>query len=453
MPFILSIRSKLLLVSLTLLVIPTIGYQYIQGLEDYLRQEQEQDLIEYARIVAETIKLQPAIFNKPTDNNTFPSSKHLFIRALSSAIQLDGYATGDWEMYPERRQYFQAKQQSGQTTEDPLSFTFQAGHYDRFLYLFFQVNDNHLVYLQPNETNVSNSDHIDLGIMDHNQHINHYIIATYSPGRTFARKLAKNDGDFSTLAVDERIAAVWRESPSGYNVELRVPISMLGNRISLSVIDVDNSITRQIDSTVSVTGATPQDTSTITIASPKIEELLQRLRRHTTRIWIIDNNARVLALSGELVDQESPDISSADGIDISFSEIISGIIRLIYQMILTQPASQFSDDLSNVSRLKGDEITTALHGKPSTQWRKTPLEQVSILTAAYPVEIDKDIKGAIAIEETSNSILILQNRTFEILINLSILAFIIATSILLIFASRLSTRIRRLRDESDNAIS
>ena len=452
-PFSLSIRGKLLLVSLTLLVIPAIGYQYIQELENYLRHEQEQDLLEYARIVAETIKQQPSVFNTLAGDNTTPAQNHLFVRSLNSPIQLDGYATGDWEIYSERKQFFQARQTADRQLDDPLSFTFQAGHYDRFLYLFFQVNDKHVVYLQPNDANVQRSDHIELGILDQDHHIDHYFIATYSPGKTFAKRLDASGPNKNTLTVDERITAVWRESPRGYNVELRVPISMLNDRISISVSDVDNKVTRQVESTVSVTGATPQDTSTIVIASPAIEHLLQRLKRHSTRIWVIDDYARVLALSGELVDPESNDLSATERMDISFGEIVSGIVRLVYQMILTQPASQISDDLSNVSRLKGTEISAALQGKSSTQWRKTAHEQVSILTAAYPVVIGNNIKGAIAIEETSNSILILQNRAFEILINLSIMAFIIATLTLLVFASSLSIRVRHLRDEADNAIS
>jgi two-component system sensor histidine kinase ChvG len=448
-PFSLSIRGKLLLVSLTLLVIPAIGYQYIQDLENYLRQEQEQSLLEYARIVAETVKQQPAIFNSLNEDGPSPTLNHLFIRSLNSPIQLDGYSAGDWEIYPERKQYFSAKPATAPQIYDPLSFTLQDGHYDRFLYLFLQVNDKHLVYLKANDTRVQRSDHIDLGIMAKDQIIRHYVIATYSPGKTFAKRL--DDGNKSS--VEERITGVWRESPRGYNVELRIPISMLGNKISLSVADVDDKLTRQVTSTVSITGTASQELSTITIASPTVEQLLQRLKRHSTRIWVIDNKARVLDLSGELVDDENNDLSSTEGMDISFAEVVSGIVRLIYQMILTQPATQFSDDLSNVSQLKGEEIQSALQGNTATQWRKTPAGQVSILTAAYPVIIDKNVKGAIAIEETSNSILILQNRAFEILINLSILAFVIATLTLLAFASSLSIRIRRLRDESDNAIS
>ena len=50
--FAISIRSKILLVSLTLLVIPGMGYQYIIEMEAHLRTGQEESLLDRARIVA-----------------------------------------------------------------------------------------------------------------------------------------------------------------------------------------------------------------------------------------------------------------------------------------------------------------------------------------------------------------------------------------------------------------
>jgi dedicated sortase system histidine kinase len=113
---------------------------------------------------------------------------------------------------------------------------------------------------------------------------------------------------------------------------------------------------------------------------------------------------------------------------------------------------QFKDDRSAASYLLGTSFQTALSGEPATAWRETPDKRLRILTATYPVQLDGITLGAIAIEETSNAILILQNRTMEILINLSLLAFFIVVLVLLGYATRLSFRIRHLRNEAEHAI-
>jgi dedicated sortase system histidine kinase len=102
--------------------------------------------------------------------------------------------------------------------------------------------------------------------------------------------------------------------------------------------------------------------------------------------------------------------------------------------------------------LSGDEITMALNGRSATKWRQTPDARVNILTATYPVYEQGTLVGAVAVEETSNSVLIMQNKAIEILINVSVLGFIIAMVILVGFATHLSIRIRRLRDNAEKAI-
>jgi dedicated sortase system histidine kinase len=126
--------------------------------------------------------------------------------------------------------------------------------------------------------------------------------------------------------------------------------------------------------------------------------------------------------------------------------------QLFYRWILKQPAEEFQDELSAVSQLSGPEVETALHGADATRWRQTPDGRVSILTATVPVPVGTAIAGAVAVEETGNGILLLQNRALATLISASVSAFGVVFAVLLAFASRLSVRVRRLRDAADSAI-
>ena len=92
----LSIKTKLFLVSLTLLVIPYVGYQSIQDIENYLRKEQEKSLLDYAAMVATVLQDYPGLFQIETpEEPTTSVDNHIYIRPLHTPIQMDGYAE-DW---------------------------------------------------------------------------------------------------------------------------------------------------------------------------------------------------------------------------------------------------------------------------------------------------------------------------------------------------------------------
>jgi dedicated sortase system histidine kinase len=232
--------------------------------------------------------------------------------------------------------------------------------------------------------------------------------------------------------------------------------------ISFAIADVDDDYTREIVQMIGTADPeNPFALASIIVPSPVVETLLKKIHQGITRTWVIDNNYRVIAVVGSLkknlykVEENYLDreVEPPQEIKTESTSLFKNFMHFFYQNLLQQPNSQFTDDLSSASVLTGSEFKSALSGHPATQWRTTPDTQVNILTVTHPIIINDQVVGAIAIEETNTSILILQNRAFEILINLSILTFLIATTVLILFASRLSSRIRRLRNDADNAIA
>ena len=67
--FFLSIRGRLLLVSLLLLLIPIIGFRFVKSMEGYLREGQQQVLVSAARLLSATLSDRPQLLrNTPTEN-------------------------------------------------------------------------------------------------------------------------------------------------------------------------------------------------------------------------------------------------------------------------------------------------------------------------------------------------------------------------------------------------
>ena len=448
--FSLSIRSKLLLVSAVLVVVPWIGVRYIQDMEDFLRSNQENNLLGRAQIVAAVLQGQAELFVprgiQPAGETHYAAApaSHMYVRPLDSAIQLDGYLD-DWAEYHGRRQL---PDSLGDLTR--AGYRGHIGTYKNYLYMMFEIRDDIIVYRRPTSLRLDKSDHLRIVLRDPEGHIRDYIITTMSPGWVNAHRMESDGDNLHAVAPELRIKGEWQHTPDGYNIEIRIPLSLIGDNLAFFIADVDDPVNGEI---INLSGTTSSldELGTIIIPSPELEAMLTRIAQPASRTWVIDKYHRVLAVTGDLAQQPIPtDIPDTKAEERGF---ISGLVRLLYQFLLQQPSENFEDDLSTASRLQGRAFQAALEGMPATAWRETPDQRVRILTATYPVRIEGQTIGAIAIEETSNAILILQNRAMEILINLSVLSFLLAVLVLLGYATRLSFRIRRLRDQAEHAIA
>ena len=448
--FSLSIRSKLLLVSAVLVVVPWIGVRYIQDMEDFLRSNQEENLLGRAQIVAAVLQGQAGLFvprgiqPKGETHYAAAPASHMYVRPLTSAIQLDGYLD-DWAEYQGRRQL-----------TDSLGDLTRAGHrghvgtYKNYLYVMFEISDDIIVYRRPTSLRLDKSDHLRIVLRDPEGQIRDYIITTISPGWINAHRMESDAGTLRAVAPELRIKGEWQQTPDGYNIEIRIPLSLIGDNLAFFIADVDDPVSGEIKN-LSGTTASADELGTIIIPSPELEAMLTRIAQPASRTWVIDKYHRVLAVTGDLTQQ----LNHAKATTKQSEErgFIGGLVRLLYQFLLQQPSENFEDDLSTASRLQGRAFQSALEGTPATAWRETPDQRVRILTATYPVRVADQPIGAIAVEETSNAILILQNRAMEILINLSVLSFLLAVLVLLGYATRLSFRIRHLRDQAEHAIA
>ncbi len=442
-----KLRTKLLLLSLSLLVIPWIGYQYVRQMESFLRKGQEEVLLSLAGAIATVLNGRPELFRKQGDIiQSVRSQNHLYVRPLRSPIVLDGY-TDDWEPYRERARRFGKRHILSASTADDessLSFTQIVGSYNKHLYVLFEVRDDRIIYRDPASLRLDRSDHLLIAMQTPNGRFVKYILTTSAPGWVNAYRVpASGTGRINSIP-EVRIKGEWQPRPDGYNIEIRIPLSMIGNKLAFAIADVDDPRTRRIKTIIGTTPiGKPGELGSVMLPRPEMDRLLRNLRDTDGRIWIIDRQRRVLALSGSL--RPAPEKETDKG-------IIKGILHAIYRTILKQPVTRFKDDLSAASTLNGDEVHQALSGKPALRWRQSPDGRITIMSAAQPVWNNGRIIGAVVMERTSNRILILQNRAMEALFNLSLLVFLIATIGLLMFAARLSGRITRLRNEAEQAI-
>ena len=174
-----------------------------------------------------------------------------------------------------------------------------------------------------------------------------------------------------------------------------------------------------------------------------VQGILQGLERSTSRIWVADRELRVIARSGRLV-AEPPAAAPAGW--------WQGLWRRLIGYLLPPPRQEYIARVEQEPLTRGVDLSKAFLGLPAVSVRGTGDRRPSIISAAHPVWVGDQVRGAVVVEETTHSILSLRNRALERLAMLTLGALGLTALVLIGFATRLSWRIRRLRDETEGAI-
>src|SRR5688572_1061958 len=169
--------------------------------------------------------------------------------------------------------------------------------------------------------------------------------------------------------------------------------------------------------------------------SDEIERLLQIVVRRSSRLTVIDARSRVRGLAGTL--REPPG-----------ERALGGWLRPIAALLVPTPRVPAGD----LTRPEFALLDRALNGVVSTSWRGTVERDRAVLSAAQPIFVGDDIVGAVLVEETTSPIQLLKQSALERLLATTLLVTGAALVLLLIFASRLASRVRALHRQADAAI-
>ena len=443
-----GIRAKLLLASLALLAVPWIGVSFVQEMERFLRQGHEQSVAATAQAVATALHDKPKLFEpQPSVISPWHEAGDLYLFSLPSLIELDG-AAQDWPATITPHTY-SAPAGSEDAHAHNAILTLRLGQHGAHVYALLEVRVAQLNYRAPQQNSVAQSDHIEVALTAPDGEFQRYAVSPLRPGEGPAYVLQYVDGNLALGPAEPRIKSVWRETDKGYNVELALPLSMLGERLAFGVVDVsqaDESI-----STLVTTSTLSQRAGMgrLIIPSPEIQQVVQGLGRATSRIRVIDKRQRVIAEIGSLKRaQQALNVDAQ-----TFAERLKAqALHPLFTRILKQPSIDFTDDSARATFLETRELESALRGVPQTGRRATSDGQAVIVSSAFPIWVKDQVIGTVVVEETTNAILSMRNQALEKLLTSVFAVFLIVIFALLLFASRLSYRIRKLSSEAEAAI-
>ncbi len=453
----LSIKSKLTWIALALLIIPWMGYQYVQEMRGFLLRGQQDAQLLAANGIATVLNDRSELFNPTTGVQELLGDRNdLYAHALGNTIQLDGQVS-DWGEILDQTNYY-----TGQTNfscdaeDDPDGFSLAnvIGYYKDDLYVLFEVNDDVLVYRDLNRLQLDTSDQIRILLQLPNGELRHYLLVARAPGRM---SIYLVDEDWKLPLKGEAITtfiAELAETPWGYRIELRIPRNVIGTRSRLGyfAVDVDDTESREITGTLSTSpreaGSEPGQ---VLLNSPELTKILKALDRPQSRIWILDNQQRVRAVVGGL---STPLVQEPiNGTELSIFARQFRRAEAFFDDLLKRPPDQFVDVPRDVTYRPDKIFTRILKGEPVVQARPSLDQKAQIIVAGYPIRSAEGILGAVIVEQSSNAIMAEQFSLLRNLTLVTIFVFAFVLFALLVFAWRLTARIRRLHTTTEKAIT
>jgi dedicated sortase system histidine kinase len=422
----LSVRAKVLLASAVLLVIPYVGYRYVQETENFLRDGLETSVLGAAQALAGALHDRVDLL----EDYAYAEGDEIFVHPLAHAMQMDGYAR-DWSEYRENLRPL-AYGDPG----DPLSARYLAGRHAGYLYVLIEVSDPKVRYRRPEYPDPVPGDQVDIRLGETAGSPRRYRLSPISPGWVTVYQVSGSRITLPLRRREPRIWAQWQPVSTGYTVELRVPLALAGQRMAIDVRDVAPGRTAEAPRVSTTSGGPRALPGRLVFPSAAIAGIIQSLGRTPgRRVRVVDPKGRVLAAGGSLANQLPPTP-----------------INPLFALLLAPPSAELFQEEQISGQLSGPEIDAALKGRREARWNSTANPDVYVVSAAHPVWIGEKVAGAVVVEETSLSIQTVRRQALADLFTKTLMVFTGAGLLLFLFANRISLRLRRLRDEAEQAI-
>ena len=315
----LKLRYKMLLLPVAILCIALLGIPLLSLRQDYdlentLRANQEEALVLSAQSVSSALKNKAELFY-PEVEEAPPAQKEIStpkIIQLATPIRLNGDLR-DWQPGAESSKIFAEDHLlvwNPDYRPESLSFRHLAGAQSGYLYAFFDVYDDKVVYRNRNSLRLDRADHLKI-IIDKDGEQQNYVVSTFEPGWVIGFHIPEDPQKIA--AHERRIHGYWRRTERGYRMEIRIQSELLGDRIVFAVADVDDQQTGDTENIIG-TGRIEEEIAEEKAVAQEdvIKDILKAQQFPSARVSILDKERQVVAELGELR-WESEDIGTGNG--------------------------------------------------------------------------------------------------------------------------------------------
>ncbi len=439
-----SLRAQLFLVSLSLLILPWAVFLFVAELDRNLSDGQ---LVgSHSRATAAAKLLAARDWRQ---QRVRPESKTLMAAKLDNAILLDGYAD-DWSAFEMLEREFHYVHNKVAVDEGELNaastIALLSATRNGRLYLFMKVRDSAIVYHKREERTIANGDNVIIRVPDNQGNIRRYTFRWEVQGQTNGRYYGTEFEGERPILTDTDFTAVMVETKGGYNVEMRLPIPDQG-KFGLSVVDID-----QRNGAARWTGmfnpAEVDDVGQLKFINTSFNNLLSVYAEPGMRLRVFDGQGWLVAD----VDRRMPDadVRSFDPVESNVFDAV--LYRFISWSLAKNVVVGKLPDIDN-GKLGQNEFN--LIDELSAQrslFLRDKYDRVFLTTLAR-IEGDEDFLGYLFLQQPRAALTAFTETAMLRLVKIFGIAVLVVAIILLAFASLISWRVRRLRNDIENAIS
>ena len=423
-----NLRRQLLMVSVLTLVLPWAGCQFIQETETALRDGQQQMLAGTTQAIAESLSQYAAEFAVEKPAGSFSPADQVYGHPVTAVPLVDGYMH-DWS-----------------TDRGPLR-TLRGVDGDNYFivavsenhaWFYAEIRDKTIVYAPSGYDRMPaarrpSADLVELLSVAADGAATRFIFAAEAPG-----PLPVWRAENGSWSPETRIRAFWQDTATGYQVEARIPLALLGDRLGIGVYNTSRADRAAVRS-ANYAGPVP---GRFVTTSGLLHDLAASYVQPGQRIIITDYTGWRLAQAGGL----------STAVVAQQTRAGPGWLRLTYEALLEPGAEARLAEPDPSGREQQPYISEALSGRGSSNWFRSADTGRAVIAVARPVQRDGEIVGSVILQQSTSEVLSLTNDALARLMSFTLLATLVVAAALLGYATWLSTRIRRLSDAAELAL-
>ncbi len=408
---------KFLLIILLILLIPVASVGVLKEIEKTLENDLKKNLVLSTKLISHQLELNKSWFEESLlPNNRNLISKELFVFSLGQSFNLDGYFD-DWNSYIIHQKHFE---------NNNSSMAILLGHHKKHLILSVKIKDQFVIF--PSSKKEANFDLLEVEVELRSGKIKKLKLYTNSSGK-FSVRTKKG----SQYIIDWRYKAVWQTTATGFNIELQFPSGLKPVSIKVSHKNVDQ---KDGEYFINTNASSYYENNLLVWPSEKIVDFFKHVELSSAqRIWLLDNQGRVLSSTGNLESFIANDNS----------------IPLL-DWILNEQSKIVFDVRKNSLYLASDDISLALQGEPTSRIENAVNSEQSIAMATYPIKIDNKIYGVILLEENIARVQVLQKKTLLNMFAIIFVVFILIIWLIFWYVAKLVNRIKKLSTSIEQVV-
>ncbi len=269
--------------SVILVLLPVSAYYFIGKIEKSILQGQQEAQSMTASAIAIVVQGYTDLFDIEEDA--------LYVYPKKRGLLVDGYASKDED--------WTALKEKFSSYEDVFSLLLLDDA--QYLYAYLKVKNSNIVYRHPRYIPLDSSDHVRLEYIDSNGQHQRLLMLAEGQGHVSVYEVHDNWQSWKTGQHVTAVYAVWHETSTGYDIELRLPAQWLEphRRLSISVVNVFGENERNPEHIVSTQVLDSELLNPLLIRSSVISGAIKSLIESDSQICVIDKYRRVRAVIGD----------------------------------------------------------------------------------------------------------------------------------------------------------